>query len=57
MNINEINTILCMISKLSTIEAINVMNETICSLQIPEDERKRLLDRLEEHKRFMFEIA
>lgn len=57
MNNTEINTILCMISKLSTIEAINVADATIRSLQIPEDERKRLLDRLEEHKRFMFEIA
>lgn len=53
MNINEINRILCMISKLSSIEAINVMDETIRSLQIPEDDRKRLSDRLEEHKRFL----
>lgn len=55
MNNVEMNTFLCMISKLSSLDAINVADGFIRSASMTEEERKKLLDKLEEHKRFMLE--
>lgn len=57
MNAVEINSFLCLISKLDTVESCNVADSLIRSWDLSEDDRANLLSKLEDHKRFLRETA